>query len=107
MKNRLTFRERRGLSGSSPVVGQQSMSIVPCVTDPLMKLRGSWKNTPVRVCLCDTKDIEVVLGNEGTKAIILRMRRRFWKIAEILEAQAECVVQFQSAGGPVRRVALF
>ena len=76
------------------------MSFVPCVTNPLMKLRGtSWKDTPVRVCLCDPEDIEVVLGDEGTEAVVLGMRWRFWKPAEILEAQAKRVVQFQSGGG--------
>ena len=73
------------------------------VSNLLMKLRGSWKNTPVRVSLLgDTKDIEDVLGNEGTKAVILRMRRRFWKTAEILKAQAKRVVQFQAGGGRPR-----
>ena len=104
VENRVTLLERRGSSGSGSVVGQGSMSFVPCVANAFMKLRGRWKDAPICVGFCDLENIEVMLNNESPKTVVLGMRRRFGKPAEILEAQAKCVVQFQSGGGAPRAV---
>ena len=105
MENRVALLERRGSSGSSPVVGGQgSMGLIPCVANVFVELQGCWKDTPICIGLCDTENIEVVLGNECMKAVVLGMGRGFGKPAEILEAQAKRVIQFQSGGGAPRAV---
>ena len=78
MEIRVTFGEGRSSSGGGSVVGQRKVHFVTGVSNPLVELRGCWKNTPVRIRLCNTEDIVVVLGkNEGTKQINLGMGRRF------------------------------
>ena len=103
MESGVILLECRRSSGSSPVLGQGSMGLIPCVANAFMELRGRWKDTPICVGFRDTENIEVMLNDKSPKTVVLGMRRRFGKPAEIL-AQAEHVVHFQSGEGTPRAV---
>ena len=84
------------MSEGGPVAGQRTARLIPGSLNLLVELRGCWEDTPLCAGLGDAKEIKIMLGDEGTKRIVLGMRRQFRKATEILEAKAQRGVQVQA-----------
>jgi hypothetical protein len=72
------------------------MGFIPGMENTLMKLSRSVEPAPVHICFRESENVELILEHKRTDQIVLWVRGRFGKTADILKSQTQRIIHLDA-----------